>query len=191
LAAADRLAVAIDNARLYDRMEKMAVTDALTGVYNRLYLHQYLDKLVNDQTPLALAIMDVDHFKKVNDSYGHLSGDTALKMLTAMIKSILPANGLIARYGGEEFVVVLAGGSLEEIMNLAEEIRLGAENLEIIGEGNQDLHITVSLGTSALPELAKTVQGVLHSADQALYRAKEAGRNRVCLGILTEPSEDK
>lgn len=186
LAAADRLAVAIDNARLYDRMEKMAVTDALTGVYNRLYLHQYLSKLVNEKTPLALAIMDVDHFKKVNDTYGHLSGDAALKSLSGMVKSILPANSLIARYGGEEFVVLSSGGSLDDMQCLAEEIRMRTEGLQITGENGMTFGITASLGVSALPGLAKTVQGVLQSADQALYKAKESGRNRVCLGLPLE-----
>lgn len=183
LAAADRLAVAIDNARLYDRMEKMAVTDALTGVYNRLYLHQYLDKLFNENTPLALAIMDIDHFKKVNDTYGHLSGDAALKTLSGMIKSMLPANSLIARYGGEEFVVLCADGNLEDIRILAEEIRRRTEAIKITGDNGITFSITVSLGVSALPELAQTVQGVLQSADEALYQAKESGRNRVCIGL--------
>lgn len=186
MAAADRLAAAIDNARLYDRMERMAITDALTGVYNRLYLHQVLTKLVNEKSRIALSIMDVDHFKKVNDTYGHLSGDAALKSLTALAKNMLPSNGMIARYGGEEFVVLLTDAGVNEMMELAEEIRLKTQQMTIHGEKDITFNITASFGVSSMPEYSTNAEGLLHFADQALYHAKETGRNRVCLAVLSE-----
>lgn len=183
MTAADRLAIAIDNARLYDRMERMAVTDALTGVYNRLYLHQYLFKLFQDETPerLALAIIDADHFKKINDTYGHLTGDTALKQLASIAKSLLPPRGLVARYGGEEFVVIVPDYDVNQMKDLAESIRGKVSESLIRAENGREFAITISLGVSAVPDYAKSAESLLESADQALYRAKQNGRNQVCL----------
>lgn len=183
MTAADRLAIAIDNARLYDRMERMAVTDALTGVYNRLYLHQYLFKLFQENRPdrLALIIFDADHFKKVNDTYGHLTGDTTLKQLASIAKRLLPAKGLVARYGGEEFVLIVPEYSAEQMKILAEVIREEVAKAPIRAENGIEFFITISLGVSEVPSYASSAESLLESADQALYRAKQSGRNRVCV----------
>lgn len=180
--AADRLAMAIDNARLYDRMERMAVTDALTGVYNRLYLHQHLTKLFSGETlpKLALSMFDVDHFKKVNDTYGHLAGDATLKQLTALVRQMLPPSGMIARYGGEEFVMIVPNYDLQQMIELSEQVRLKVQETTIIAEGCEPFKVTISLGVSSVPDFATTAEGVLGSADEALYKAKQTGRNRVC-----------
>jgi diguanylate cyclase (GGDEF)-like protein len=185
MTAADRLAIAIDNARLYDRMERMAVTDALTGVYNRLYLHQYLYRFFSDEQTksIALAILDADHFKKVNDTYGHLTGDTTLKQLAAQAKSILPPGGMVARYGGEEFVVIVPEFTCEQMNELAEKLRIKVQEMQIKAENGSIFHVTISLGVSTVPDFANNAEELMQSADEALYRAKESGRNRVCLAI--------
>lgn len=180
--AADRLAIAIDNARLYDRMERMAITDALTGVYNRLYLHQHLTKLFSGATlpKLSLSMFDVDHFKKVNDTYGHLAGDATLKQLTALVRGMLPPSGMIARYGGEEFVMIVPNFEYQQMIDLSEQVREKVQETVINAEGCEPFKITISLGVSAVPQFATTAEGVLGSADEALYKAKQTGRNRVC-----------
>ena len=185
MTAADRLAIAIDNARLYDRMERMAVTDALTGVYNRLYLHQYLYRFFSDEQlkSIALAILDADHFKRVNDTYGHLTGDTTLKQLAAQAKSILPPGGMVARYGGEEFVVIVPEFTCEQMKDLAENLRIKVQEMSIKAENGSVFNVTISLGVSAVPDFANNAEELMQSADEALYRAKESGRNRVCLAI--------
>lgn len=186
MTAADRLAIAIDNARLYDRMERMAVTDALTGVYNRLYLHQYLFKLFQNDNPesLALVIFDADHFKKVNDTYGHLTGDTTLKKLAAIAKGLLPPRGLVARYGGEEFVMIVPEYDADRMRILAETVREKVAVTPIRAENGTEFYITISLGVSAVPTYAASAETLLETADQALYRAKQNGRNQVCMAAL-------
>ena len=154
--------------------------DPLTGVGNRRALDEKLEELMalNNRTNqyVSLIILDVDHFKIVNDTYGHLVGDHVLFKLTDIIKSRIRATDSLYRYGGEEFVVVLVGARLREAKEIAEEFRLGIESNKLIDDKQV---VTISLGVA---EFIKGESGssCLDRCDQALYQAKESGRNKVC-----------
>ncbi|MBI3735046.1 GGDEF domain-containing protein, partial [Candidatus Sumerlaeota bacterium] len=131
-------------------------------------------------TPLSLLMLDLDHFKKVNDTYGHLVGDDVLVRSADRIRHIVRASDVIGRFGGEEFCIALPKTDLDQAVELAEKIRLGI-NSEQYGVSNGTLfNISVSIGAAQLQPDAKDITPLIRDADNALYRAKESGRNRVC-----------
>ncbi len=157
----------------------MAVTDALTGLYNRGYLNECLDneyrRGIRYGTPLCLIILDVDHFKSVNDTYGHPAGDKVLIDMASELKHHSRDIDIVARYGGEEFVLILPQTDSKSGLILAERLRAAVEALEIPIHDELNLNITISIGLVAIPETETD------SADRALYQAKHSGRNRVIL----------
>ncbi|MGZ8201649.1 MAG: diguanylate cyclase [Burkholderiales bacterium] len=162
---------------------KLATTDPLTGVYNRRTFQELaepqLSRCRRARAPVALLILDLDHFKRVNDTHGHLVGDEVLKAFASVVRDCLRKEDLLARYGGEEFVVLLPGSSPRAAMALGERIRelVATTPLDAIGEA---LNITVSVGvTSEAGEDAASLETMLGRADEALYAAKAQGRNRV------------
>lgn len=175
----NQLAIAIANARLYDQVKQMANIDGLTGIYNRKYMQDYLadffSKPVTGQ--ITLIMLDVDLFKRVNDTFGHLMGDRVLKVVTDVVKQLIGDRGFIARYGGEEFVVVFPEIGMDEGYQIAEELRKMVSE-ESICYQNEVCRITISLGVAGneLPNI-HTMDDLLHAADGALYEAKEHGRN--------------
>ncbi len=168
-----------------NQMFDAALRDGLTGAYNKNYLLNHLSTELafasRHNTPLSLIIFDIDFFKKVNDTYGHLAGDAILKRLSEVTRATLRADDTFARYGGEEFCVVSRGTGLREASIVAERIRQVVDKTDFIFKG-QHIPITISLGVAALPDTpADSVEDLIEAADQALYRAKDGGRNQVCV----------
>jgi diguanylate cyclase (GGDEF)-like protein len=180
---ADLGAVAIENAQLYQRVSDLAIYDGLTGLFLRRHLNQRLSEEVmrhiQTTSELLCLMIDVDHFKMINDTYGHLTGDMVLKYLAKMMKQFFSrSSDLKARYGGEEFVVLMSNTSLDEAIKRSEEFRELIDNapLEI---RRKTIHLTVSIGVARFPGDARSQEELISAADQALYRAKSLGRNRV------------
>ena len=163
------------------RLEPLATTDQLTGLYNRHYFTSELVKQINTwrrhQQSLTIIILDIDYFKKVNDTYGHLAGDYALKSLAKICKSQLRDIDTLARIGGEEFAILLPTTSVNGGMQIAERIRKVTENYDYEYEGNT-FHMTVSLGIAELTDETWSITEFIGAADDMLYKAKHAGRNR-------------
>ena len=168
-------------------LRSQALEDGLTRLANRrwfdLFVQDELGRAKRDQLVVALLLIDIDHFKQFNDRYGHVLGDECLKAVGALIKDSIKRPGdLAARYGGEEFAVVLPGTDGPGALVVAEQIRQAIAALEVPGEQATALRVTVSIGVSALiPAQADTPQSLIQAADQALYAAKKAGRNRTLM----------
>jgi two-component system cell cycle response regulator len=168
----------------YQQTISRSITDELTGLYNRHYLSAHLDNLVrqslNNNKPLSLVMLDVDHFKQVNDTYGHDVGDQVLKQLADIVIKTIRSADLAARFGGEEFVVLMPETDAQQARDAAERIRKVIETtpMKITHEVGQ-LNKTVSIGVAFLNELGDSGQALLKRADEALYKAKHDGRNRI------------
>jgi len=174
---------------LEERILQLANTDALTGVLNR---RAFLDRMeaelhraVRRQEPFALIMIDIDHFKKINDAYGHQAGDLVLKKFTNVLAASIRPYDLAARYGGEEFILCLPETSGPQAESVAERIRsnVAAETINLADQ-SVPVHITASFGVAAFSLGGDdTIDAVINRADGALYRAKADGRNRVCLAL--------
>ncbi|MGH6887729.1 MAG: PleD family two-component system response regulator [Rhizomicrobium sp.] len=167
-----------------DLSVEMAVTDPLTGLHNRRYMVRHLETLMATASqagkPLSFLIIDVDHFKTVNDTHGHAAGDDVLRALAGRIGSNIRAMDTGCRYGGEEFVVLMPETEGAEALRVAERLRHSAEATPFkIGTSPGELRLTVSIGIAGLEGPGDTAEALLGRADQALYRAKREGRNRV------------
>ena len=161
----------------------MALIDPLTGMYNQRYLMRHLRGLLEggQQRELAVLMVDVDHFKSVNDDYGHATGDRALRAIADALRANTRAFDSLARYGGEEFVVVMPGTGLDDACQAAERLRVAVEQTEFTCEAPHPIRLTVSIGIGCCPLHAATPEALLRAADVALYSAKRAGRNRVTI----------
>jgi len=162
---------------------ELSNTDPLTGIFNRRYFMEALEKEFQrahrKHAPLTLAIMDIDHFKRINDKYGHPQGDQVLISLAAVIQGQLRRYDIIARYGGEEFILLLPETSPDEGIAVVERLRTAVEKMRFPNP-HEGLRLTVSLGVSVYPaERITSVYDLIHEADTALYRAKAGGRNQV------------
>ena len=170
---------------MLDKSVSLAYTDALTGVYNRRYMNAHLDRKIMEisdtQKPLSVVIFDIDHFKQVNDNYGHAAGDEVLKTLAERVGSSIRDFDLLARYGGEEFVVIMPSTPADVAAMVAERLRQRLET-HAFGVSGHDhpLPITASLGVATTTDPMETADNLLARADAALYVAKRGGRNRVC-----------
>ncbi len=172
----------------YQKSVSMALTDGLTGLYNRHYLNTHLGNMVKISTKngkkLALMIMDMDHFKKVNDTYGHDVGDMVLKQLSSIITRTARSTDLAARFGGEEFVVLMPETDPNSALGAANRMRELVESTPfIIGEDGKSINLTVSIGIANLFEEGDSPEGLLKRADEALYIAKNSGRNNVKVSV--------
>ncbi len=165
-------------------MELLATTDGLTQLNNHRTFQETLAKEVERSRrygcPLSLLLMDIDHFKKFNDTYGHPVGDLVLKEISKCIRQSIRTNDIPARYGGEEFVVIVPEAGGEGGMVIAERIRRTVEQHTIMSLDNQ-LHVTISLGCAVMQQAETTPQSLIDSADKALYFSKEHGRNKATL----------
>lgn len=163
---------------------ELAIVDSLTGLHNRRYLDSHFGALVDEAQnrgrPLSVLVLDIDKFKSVNDTYGHDAGDDVLREFAQRVRKSLRSPDLVARYGGEELVVVMPNTPLETARAAAERIRarVGQEPFAI-HKGSSSIPVTVSIGIASLDRLDDTPDSLVKRADQALYRAKEEGRNRV------------
>src|SRR6185295_12627424 len=182
---ADQLAVAVNQAHLFAQMQQQALTDGLTGCYNRrsfeLQLERDLHLATRMRQPLSLIMLDLDHFKYINDQAGHEAGDEALCMLADSLRAELRAVDTPARFGGDEFVIILPQANAEGAMLVAERLRQRIELMEVPGFGRA----TASFGVASFPSNASSRDTLVVAADRALYNSKRAGRNRVSL-----PEED-
>lgn len=186
----DIAAVCLENAVNRSRLVRSGITDVLTGLYNRRYLqYRLVDELARarrDARPLSCMMLDVDHFKPVNDQWGHPSGDKVLAQIAHVIREECRESDIPIRYGGEEFAVLLPGAGIDEAAAVAERIRAAVERSEFVLPGGRLLQLTVSAGVScAQPsgvdeELKPRGDRLIAEADVQLYRAKSEGRNRVC-----------
>ena len=171
--------------RVTEELEEMAIRDGLTGLYNHKFFYTSLEKEVarDDRyhNTVALLLIDIDHFKNVNDRYGHRAGDTILSALSQRIMTRARATDYVCRYGGEEIAVILIETNITEAQAIAEELRILIEKEPFLIEDGRYISITVSIGVSAYSEEAKDASMMVSNADNALYRAKENGRNRVCV----------
>lgn len=177
------LASALHNALLYDRLQRLAALDALTDVYNRRFglarLHEEFARAVRSSSPVGLLMFDLDYFKRVNDTYGHLVGDRVLSRVARIARTAMREGDILVRYGGEEFIAILPAASKTDVEQVGERLRHIVEDASI-AEGEQMIRLTVSIGGAAYPEVdVEDATALVKQADKALYAAKEAGRNRV------------
>jgi len=183
---ADILATATQNARYVDRVRQLAYRDGLTGVFNRRYFES---RLVDEVTRAArygggvsVLMIDLDHFKKINDDFGHMIGDDVLRAVSSVFVRNLRKVDVVCRYGGEEFAIVLPATQGVSAAAVANKLRRAVANSHLTGI---PYAVTVSVGVSEFPANGITRDDIVRAADSALYEAKEAGRNRVCLATTT------
>ena len=186
---ADQVAVAVNHARLFQQMQHQALTDGLTGCFNRRFFEIQLERDLHLATrmrqPVSLILLDIDHFKHVNDTHGHDAGDAALRILASALREELRGVDTAARYGGEEFAIILPQAGPEGALVVAERLRSRIERTEVPGVGC----ITASLGVATFPLDASSRELLVTSADRALFLAKRSGRNKVC-STAELPPED-
>ncbi|MDR1424645.1 MAG: diguanylate cyclase [Azoarcus sp.] len=168
--------------RLMETLRESSLRDPMTGLNNRRFLEEFIDSITasvrRKQAHVAIMMLDLDHFKMVNDTYGHDTGDAVLKTVASVIKNSVRASDIVVRYGGEEFLVVLQDTSSQLALKVAEQIRTSVENLSIT-HGGVVLKKTISIGVADFPGDSATFWQAVKFADVALYHAKETGRNRV------------
>jgi len=182
---ADQVALAVANLRLRESLENLSVRDYLTGLFNRRYLEETLEREIRrcerQETSLGLIMLDIDHFKRFNDTHGHAAGDAILRELGSFLARNVRASDVACRYGGEEFVLLLPDVNGDFAGQRAEYLRNEVKKL-LVRQGDHPLGlVTLSCGVAIFPEHGKTADDVLRLADAALYRAKQAGRDQVCL----------
>ncbi len=179
---ADLAAIAIWNAKLYNRIGELAIRDGLTGLYCQRHFKDRLDediiKATRVRQSLAVVMIDIDNFKDYNDKYGHIAGDIVLKHIADILKSSVEPGDLVARYGGEEFVLILLGKDKAQAQKFAEALRKKIES-EIFLLRQMETRVTVSIGCAIFPRDSIVKDELVRLADGALYEAKERGRNRV------------
>ncbi|MFW1755276.1 GGDEF domain-containing protein, partial [Acinetobacter wanghuae] len=163
--------------------EKLAHTDALTGLNNRRYFEslatQHVHANFESPNPTTLLVFDVDHFKQINDSYGHDIGDRVLQMIADVSSKEMRYSDILARYGGEEFIALLTGTNSDDAVKIAERLRKRIENIEVNLTDGRQFHFTVSIGITILETFETDLNVLIKQADIALYQAKANGRNRV------------
>jgi len=180
-----QMAATIEHLQRLSSIKNLAIYDTLTGLYNRRYFEERFGTEVQqsftNKTPLSLILIDIDHFKKVNDTFGHPEGDKILRGVASLLKNSVRKKDTVARYGGEEFILILPEAGVEAASMIAERIRKLVESTRF-DVGNAHLNATISLGISSFPShRARSKDELVKMADLALYRAKREGRNRVSL----------
>lgn len=180
----NEVTMVLDNARLYESAKRLAITDGLTKIYNHRFFQELFEKEFKRSdrygTIFSLIMLDIDFFKRINDTYGHLYGDEILKEMAELVKGCLRTMDLLARYGGEEFAILLPETNLHEAVQTAERIRRAVESFDFMASRGKGLKVTVSQGVTYYPSPGVASRSdIVAKADSALYEAKESGRNRV------------
>lgn len=188
ITVAQQVALALANLKLYETLQNQSIRDPLTGLFNRRYLEESLTRELHraqrSQQPLSLIVIDVDHFKRFNDTFGHDAGDAVLRELGRFLQSNVRTSDVACRFGGEEMVLILPETSLADARQRAEQLRQGVKQITI--KHHQSLGtITISLGVACFPEQADSREALMKAADAALYRAKAEGRDRVATADLS------
>jgi diguanylate cyclase (GGDEF)-like protein/PAS domain S-box-containing protein len=178
----EQLGLALANFRLRETLRLEAMQDPLTGLYNRRFLEVSLKRefarAARENNSVAVMMLDVDHFKRFNDTHGHDAGDVVLRQLGRVVTENCRAADLACRFGGEEFTMVLPGATRESTTHGAERLLKAVRGMKVIADGRVLPKLTVSIGIALFPEHGDEATSILHAADQALYAAKEAGRDR-------------
>lgn len=194
--AADTISLSLSNLRLRNSLRDLSIRDSLTGLYNRRYmeegLERELDRAQRQGHCVSVVMLDVDHFKIFNDTYGHDAGDTTLRRIADQMKHFRSGSDIVCRFGGEEFVLILPGLSGDALRQRLETLRLSIEAMQVIFEGRILPVVTVSMGASVYPADASEPAELIRLADTAMYRAKQQGRNRieyVASAEATNPSD--
>ncbi len=187
------VAICIENATNVQRLKRQGLTDTLTGINNRRFfdqrLHEELEAARRNRTPLSSMLLDVDFFKKVNDTYGHQVGDEVLREVAALVRAQLRGSDVLSRYGGEEFAVLLPRTSTDSAEEVAERVRAGVEDHVFNLPGGESFHVTISIGIATYrPDDGGNKpkpdgESLVSHADQCLYEAKAAGRNTVVSAV--------
>ena len=183
--AADQIALALANLKLRSTLQFQSTRDSLTQLYNRRYVMETLEREVSrserSNKPLSVLMIDIDHFKRYNDTHGHEAGDHVLRQVGAVFRQSVRRSDIASRYGGEEFVIVLPDADSADAERCADKIRNRIAGLGLDFRGEQLGQITISVGIAAYPEAASDGEALIANADIALYRAKAAGRNCVVM----------
>jgi diguanylate cyclase (GGDEF)-like protein len=178
-AMADAMSLALSNISLREKLRTQSLRDPLTGLYNRRYMEDALERYVSlaerSGAPTSVLMLDLDNFKKLNDSYGHAKGDAVLRDVAAQLIGGVRPSDVVCRYGGEELMIILPDCSIEDASIKAEALRLRVEALSEVHEAP----ISVSMGLASIPATSTSVADLIAMADSALYAAKQAGKNRV------------
>lgn len=167
------------------RLKQESIRDGLTNLFNRRFMEIALERelrlAARRKSELSLLMLDIDHFKRFNDTHGHEAGDRVLRGVAEILCASVRTEDIVCRYGGEEFLVILPGMGAETSFHRAEDIRtrVSTMRLDFQGEGLKD--ITISIGISTYPQTGQRVEEIVRAADEALYHAKESGRNRVVI----------
>lgn len=188
---AAQVSIALENSSLYQQMRSMAMVDGLTGAFNRIYLYEVLEREIQASAgryPISIALFDVDNFKKLNDTYGHLFGDKVLQTIVRIAREKVRKGDIVARYGGEEFIIVFNHLESNEAYKVVERIRRAIES-EIIEDNLIQTRVTVSFGIASYPLHADNVKDLIKCADIAMYRAKSSGKN--CTVVYNQELEMK
>lgn len=191
-AVGERLALAIANIRLRDALRRQSIRDPLTGLFNRRYMEESLERefrrAVRLDQPLSVVLLDIDLFKQFNDTFGHQAGDTVLRALGDLLSRCTRVEDVACRYGGEEFAIILNGGGVDEATQWAERVREELKHL-VVKHANQVVGtLTLSFGVASYPQHADAAEKLIQAADQALYRAKTEGRDRIVVSAEQEAS---
>jgi diguanylate cyclase (GGDEF)-like protein len=189
-ALAEHIALTVSNLDLREALHLQAIRDPLTGLYNRRYMQESLEREIHRarrrERPLSLMMLDIDHFKRYNDTFGHPAGDDALRLVGETLLCNVRAEDLACRYGGEEFVVILPECPLQQAAVRAEDVRTRLKELYEERAGELPEALTVSIGVAAFRETTDKVDLLIKCADEALYEAKHAGRNRI---VVARPDQ--
>jgi len=181
----DQLSLALANLRLRDELRQQAIRDPITKLFNRRYMEETLiremSRAQRNNQPLSVIMIDIDHFKEFNDTFGHEAGDLVLQSLAKFLSTRVRGSDVACRYGGEEFTLILPSATLELARKRAEQIREGIQSIQVKYGGQTLGPITLSLGVAVFPDHGVTGEAILQLADAALYRAKQTGRNRVVI----------
>ncbi|HCJ66895.1 MAG TPA: hypothetical protein DHV62_06100, partial [Elusimicrobia bacterium] len=182
--------IALENAQFYEKIQELTLHDELTGAYNYRYFYPKLREEMRlasrYRQPLSLAIIDLDDFKRYNDTNGHLAGDSALKQITQILVNRLRKTDVVARYGGEEFAVILPVTNREGAKKILEDLRKEIENYPFSGQETSK-NLTISAGISTYPYDAREARELVEAADKGLYQAKNKGKNQICVYSQTSP----
>jgi diguanylate cyclase (GGDEF)-like protein/PAS domain S-box-containing protein len=185
----EQTGMALSNLSLRAALREQSIRDPLTGLYNRRYmeevLRQHLSRVTRRLHPLAIIMIDIDHFKSFNDVYGHAAGDRLLNELGRFLQSHIRREDIACRYGGEEFTLIMPDATLEQAQHRADYLRQEAKQLQVHDADKSYTGITLSLGVAAYPQHGRNIETVLRVADTALYRAKQAGRDRIMVAEET------
>jgi diguanylate cyclase (GGDEF)-like protein len=188
----EHLGLALTNIRLRESLREQSIRDPLTDLFNLRYLEETLEREISRSTrsgkPVGLMMLDVDHFKDFNDTFGHSGGDALLCELGDLLHSVTRVEDAACRYGGDEFVVLLPESPLDVTLERAEEIRLAATRFNITHDGVVLDPITLTVGVAVYPDHATDMAGLLRAADEAMNEAKHAGGDRV---LVAQPANDE